>query len=269
MSRKGNAPGPDGVPGRLFMRKQAKAGRLRTEIMRKQAKAGTTLVEMVVAMLLTSILLTAMVGILSPAAKLFVRMQRLQFAQVVMDNTVQELRSMLEDAAGYLKIYDICEIDTQLEEKDGAESGLALEFLNTQGYVTLISTGGCPDTDIYMGTLQIDTIQAADVEPGRLLARYYAFRTGDNYYYKDKSGRAVARAVQKVFADGYYMGNFLEIEFSYPPGLNEGDEVGYLEAQVKLFGDEGKQELLVQDHVTLDLRYQAVKKTTVTARQEP
>ena len=235
----------------------------------KKARAGTTLVEMVVAMLLTSILLTAVVGILSPAAKLFVRMQKLQYAQIVLDNTIQELRTITEDAAGYVKIYDFCKADTQMEEKEGTESGHALEFLNTEGYVVLISTEGCPDTEIYMGTLKVDTVRSEDVKPGRLLARYYAFKTGDNYFYKDKNGQAVARAVQKVFADGYYMGNFLEIEFSYPPGLNEEDPAGYLEAEVRLFGDEEKQELLVQDHVTLDLRYQAVKKTAATVRQEP
>lgn len=235
----------------------------------KARKGGATLVEMVVAMLLTSILLTAVVGILSPAAKLFIRMQKLQFAQMILDNTIQELRTVTEDAKGYVKIYDICASDTQMEEKEGAESGLALEFVNTEGYVVLISTEGCPDTDIYMGTSKMDTIAAAETGPGRLLARFYAFKTGDQYFYRDKTGRAVARAVQKVFADGYYMGNFLEINFSYPPGLNEDDEVSYLEAEVRLYRDEGKQELLVQDHVTLDLRYQAVKKTGVTARQEP
>lgn len=241
----------------------------RKHFLGKRMKAGTTLVEMVVAMLLTSILLTAVVGILSPASKLFVRMQKLQYGQVVLDNTIQELRRMMEDAAGYLKIYDICEKDTQIEEKEGAESGHGLEFMNTEGYVVLISAEGCPDTDIYMGTSKMDTIAADDMKPGRLLARYYAVKTGDHYFYKDKNGRAVARAAQKVFADGYYMGNFLEIDFSYPPGLNEGDAVRYLEAEVKLYRDEEKQELLVQDHVTLDLRYQAVKKTEVTARQEP
>ncbi len=230
--------------------------------------AGTTLVELIVSMCLMSILMAAVVGILSPAAKLFVRMQRLQFAQVILDNVIQELRSMTQDAAGYVKVYDTCEPDTPMGDKTGEEEGLALEFLDTQGYVTLISTQGCPDTDIYLGTQKIDAIKAEDQKPGRLLIRYYAQGTGERYVYEDKNGQAVARALQKVFADGAYMGNYLEIIFSYPPGLAPGDQVEYLNAQVAIYRDEEKTKLWVRDQVILDLRYHAVKKTDPTAQKE-
>lgn len=226
------------------------------------------MVELVVSMFLMSLLMAAVVGILSPGAKIFVRMQRLQFAQMILDNVIQELRSITEDAAGYIKLYDTCGPDTPMGDKLGAEEGLALEFLDTQGYVTLISTQGCPETDIYLGTQKIDTIKAEDRKPGRLLIRYYAPETGERYRYEDKNGQAVARALQKVFADGAYMGNYLEITFSYPPGLSPGDKVEYLNAQVAIYRDEEKTRLWVQDQVTLDLRYHAVKKSDPTAQKE-
>lgn len=247
------------------MRKGERPGR---EEEKKRRKAGTTLVELIVSMFLMSILMAAVVGILSPAAKLFVRMQRLQFAQVILDNVIQELRGITENASGYVKLYDTCEPDTLMGDKVGEEEGLALEFLDTQGYVTLISTQGCPETDIYLGTQKIDTMKAEDQKPGRLLIRYYAQGTGERYYYENKDGRAVARALQKVFAEGAYMGNYLEITFSYPPGLAPGDKVEYLNAQVAVYRDEAKTKLWVKDQVTLDLRYHAVKKMDPTAQKE-
>ena len=62
--------------------------------LRRYRKSGTSLVEMVVTLLVFGIMMTMMVGVLSPAAKIFVRIQKLQYAQIILDNTIQELRGM-------------------------------------------------------------------------------------------------------------------------------------------------------------------------------
>ena len=53
-----------------------------------------TLVELVVSMLLVAIIMAMVVGILSPAAKIFLRMQKLQYAQQILDNTAAQLQDM-------------------------------------------------------------------------------------------------------------------------------------------------------------------------------
>ena len=68
--------------------------------LRRYRKSGISLVEMVVTLLIFSIMMTMMVGVLSPAAKIFIRIQKLQYAQIILDNTIQELRGMTRDATG-------------------------------------------------------------------------------------------------------------------------------------------------------------------------
>lgn len=231
-------------------------------------KAGTTLVEMVVTLLVFGIMMTMAVGILSPAAKIFLRMQKLQYARLILDNTVQELRGRTREAVEYVKIYDTCSADTDLTGKMGTGEGKALEFMNTDGYVVLLSTEGCPETDIYLGTEKIEEVKSADVETGRLLERYFV-RSGDAEYSYKKDGAFIARAYNKTFADRYYMGNYLDITFSYPSsGPPAADEtVRYLEADVRLYSDAEKNELVVQDKVVLDFRYEVKRKDEKTAAE--
>lgn len=248
---------------------------------RIRGKAGTTLVEMVVAMLLFSLMGLIVIGALSPAAKLFVRMQKLQFARLILDNTAQELRSITQDATEYVKIYAKCEdsgdiIGKGTDPKNGVDEGLALEFVNTQGYVVLLSTQGCGETTIIRGGKK--TGQTIEGQPkGRLLTRYYAQHGGQNslYIYTDAQtagSMPVARAVSSVFTEGYYMGNYLKITFSYPRDgdgniiPSEGAGVDYLVADVALYSDEGLTDLVVQDRVILDFRHSVKRKDDVTAK---
>lgn len=237
-------------------------------------RSGTTLVEMIVTLLLFGIMMTMVIGVISPASKIFIRMQRLQFAQIIVDNTIQELRGIVGDAAGHVKIYAACDnSETGIVGALGAEKGLALEFVNEENYVVLLSSEGCPDTDVYLGGTKLGaTIPKGDVEPGRLLVRYYV-RTGageDDYSYDYKSGtQATVRAFSKVFSDGYYMGNYVEVTFSYPSGTSDEGKVEYLNAEVKLYRDKDKTELLAQDSVTLDLRYDAKRHDKATAKAKP
>ena len=231
---------------------------------RRQIKGGegTTLVELVVAMLLLGIIMTMIVGILSPAARLFLRMERLQRAQVILDNVILELQGIADNATGYVKIYP--QGQQSPVGATGAGAGGMLEFINPDNYVTLISAEGCQATDILAGGAKIDSVEA--VESGRLLARYYTRDVASQtYQYADASGSPAARAVAAVFADDYYMGNYLEVTFSYPAGVSAGGGVACLEADVKLYSDREKNNLVVQESGLLYLRYAAVRKDEVTA----
>lgn len=232
----------------------------------REQKAGTTLVEMVVTLLIFGIMMAMAVGILSPAAKIFLRMQKLQYARLILDNTVQELRGMARGATQYVKIYAVSGADDpgSLLTDTGAESGKALEFLDTDGYVVLISADGCPDTDIYLGTEKVGDVKSADVERGRLLERYFVRGEGAAYNYKKNDGTYIARAYNKTFADRYYMGNYLDIVFTYGAFDSEGN-VKNLKADVTLYSDEEKTQVAAKDSVVLELRYDVKKKDEVTA----
>ena len=71
--------------------------------------------------------------------------------------------------------------------------------------------------------------------------------------------------MNSVFPDRYYMGNYLEITYSYPPGTSPDEKVDYLEAEVRLYGDEEKNELVVKESVVLDLRYNVNRRDGATA----
>lgn len=68
-------------------------------------KNGTTLVEMIVTLLLISIMMVMAAASLSSASKIFARLQKMQYAQSILDTTMTELRSITKDACEYIKIY--------------------------------------------------------------------------------------------------------------------------------------------------------------------
>ena len=236
---------------------------------RNRHRSGTTLTELIVALLLSAILLTMTAGIISPAAKLFTRLYRLWSAQLILDNTVQELRSITADASGYVKLYDTCGPDQTTADRTGEDSGAALEFGNADGLVVLVSGVGCPDKEICLGSGNIDVTASADISPGSLLVRYYAREAGKQYLCENAAGKARARAVRQAFADPYYMGNYLEMTFSYPAGTGQGDEFHYLNTAVRLYSDEEKTQLIAQDEVILSFRYRVIRENAVTAIREP
>ena len=65
--------------------------------------------------------------------------------------------------------------------------------------------------------------QTDAVSRGRLLTRFY-LRDQDTYVYS-RDGSPAARAVATVFADKYYMGNYLGVTFSYWKGEQNGDQI--------------------------------------------
>lgn len=231
---------------------------------RKRNRAGTTLVETIVAMLLFSILMTMAVQILSPAAKMFIRIQKLQFAQEIVDNTVQQLEGLVRAATGYVKLYAN---GSNLAGQTGADSGRALEFVNEDDYVVVISTDGCPDTELCRGELSLGSVTGAELGSGRLLTRYYSRETMSNYVFQ-KGTQPVARAVSNVFTDGYYMGNYLEVIFSYPPGQAVDQPIAYLELEVNLYEDEARTRLAAGARAVVDFQYLVTRKDAVTAETE-
>lgn len=232
------------------------------QICRIRKKAGLTLVEMVVSMLLMSMMMAMIVGILSPAAKIFVRMQKLQYAQQVLDNTAAQLRSMAGEANQYVKIYEKSE---DIADALGAAQGPVLEFVNTEGYVTLLSADGSGRTELVLGDTKVD--EAEEVPKGRLLARYYNAAGTENTYSYIKDGKLVARAAAQIFTDGFYMGNYLQMEFSYPAGTADGAPVTYLTAKLSLYSDAecSPDHLVATEDVILDFRYFVERKDGVTA----
>lgn len=233
----------------------------------RRRREGMTLVELIVAMALMSILTVMVVGILSPAAKTFVRLQRVQFAQMIVDNVEDEIRSQLLDAVDCIKIYDISD-GGDLSDAGGSASGPVLEYLNTDSYVTLMSADGCVETTLVRSGQETGTESA---KSGRLLMRYYwqkkvATETSAyQYNYKDENNKYVARAVQQVFADKYYMGGYLKLRFSFPDGVGVGDAVNCIRVHVELYRDEACTDLLVEEDFIAELRYQAKRVDEATA----
>ena len=122
----------------------------RWQYLKRKGRSGTTLVEMVVTMLLSGMMMAMIAGIMSPAAKMFVRIQKQQFAQLIMDNTISQLQAITRQAVGYVKVYAPAASETEnpVADKEGSDRGGTLEFMNTQGYVALVSADSCPETTL-------------------------------------------------------------------------------------------------------------------------
>lgn len=234
-------------------------------------KEGMTLVETVVSMLLIMIMLTMVVAVVSPAFKVFIRMQRLQFAQMVLDNVEEDIKAELRNATTYVKIYDKDSEDgTGIIDTAGVNKGEVLEYVNTQGYIVLVSANGCAETDIYRGTTKSG--QYAPVSSGQLLYRYYlntksieGQRATYNY---TMDGKPSARAATTAFGSGYYMGNYLKIEFAFSDETcNNGDTINDIKVSVYLYdSSEMKDEdLVAQEDFFVDFRYKVVRGDGKTA----
>ena len=230
-----------------------------------QKKAGTTLVETMVTLLLISIMMAMTAASLSAASRIFVRVQKTQYAQSILDIAMTELRNITQNAVGYVKVYP-ADADNQFAGVTGGETGTALEFLNTEGYVVLVSTDGCDDTKIYIGDKLSGTTKAVD--KGQLLTRYY-FRNSNTkkYTYQKTGGEAVARAVATVFAKGFYMENYLEVEYTVP-ARDDKNKVNNIIAKVTLYSDKEHTNVVATDTETLEFRRPMAYRTTETATVE-
>lgn len=238
---------------------------------RLKRKEGMTLVETVVSMLLIMIMLTMVVAVVSPAFRVFIRMQRLQFAQMVLDNVEEDMKAELRNATTYVKIYDKDSEDgTGIINTEGVNKGEVLEYVNTQGYIVLVSANGCAETDIYRGMTKSG--QYDSVPSGQLLYRYYLNTKSVNEqtatYNYTMDGTPSARAATTAFGSGYYMGNYLKIEFAFSDETcNNGDTINYIKVSAYLYdSSEMKDEdLVAQEDFLVDFRYKVVMEDGKTA----
>lgn len=232
-------------------------------IARLREKKGTTLVETMVTLLLITILMAMAAVSLSSAFRIFLRIQKAQYAQSVLDTAMTELRTLTKDATVYVKIYGN---GMDVTGKPGASTGDAIEFMNKEGYVVLLTTDGCAQTDLYITGKNTGT--AEQVGSGELLARYYFPQRGITADYIYAEGQTpVARAVAAVFGKGFYMGNYLEVTYSFPDGVAEGATVDSITATLKLYADEAHTIELASDTELLSFRHRVVRKDAVTAKK--
>ena len=163
-------------------------------------RKGTTLVEMLVCLTLISIMLSMAAGALSSASRIFIRIQKQQYAQSILDTVMTELRNQTKDATTYVKIYDN---GGNIAETAGKSSGNAIEFMNSMGYVVLLTTDGCDTTMLYVKDTKLG--EQDPVEKGRLLTRYYSRKPDKTYTYVKAEGtsdqpvaRAMAEGVRRI-----------------------------------------------------------------------
>lgn len=250
-----------------------------------QRRDGTTLVEMIVTFLIISIMLAMATASLSSATRIFIRMQKVQQAQLVTDNVMTELQTIAKDATKYVKIYedgtDVAGKNgvgkNETNGSDGKNSGQALEFVNAKGYAVLVTAQGCEKTDLKIGDKKNGT--SDKVEQGRLLTRYYFLKgnksEGYSYQYQE-NGNPVARAVAPVFGDGYYMGNYLKITYTFPKktehgvekDTEQGDTIKSVTAEVSLCSDKECQNVVATQTGILEFRYKVVRWNDPTAKND-
>lgn len=237
--------------------------------LKENKRKGTTLVELMVSLVLISILMAMAVAALSSATRIFVKVQKTQYAQSILDTVMTELRGMTENAEGYIKIYPG---EDFAPDALGDTWGTTLEFQTADGYVEVLSQEGAEETDIYIGDNQSGSFEK--VEAGRLLTRYYTPKgsTG-TYVCKKKDSTPVARAVAKAYGEGFYMNNYLEIDYQATPD-SEG-KISSIQATLKLYAtdSDGTKEAdpIATDTEVLELRKALPLKTgtgSVTAIAE-
>lgn len=236
---------------------------------RKRSRSGTTLVETIVCLMLISILMAMAAQTLSSASRIFVEVQKTQYAQSILDTTMTELRAMTRDATTYVKIYrKVATADTlEIANRQGGnagEAGDALEFVNEEGYAVLLSTAGFRKTTLVGGN---SSGEADAVETGRLVTRYYARNADGSYVYKNADNQLQARAVALAFGNGFYMGNYLEVKFFVPDNTAEGADVTSVTAEVTLYSDKDKTNVIAKDTEILDFRHEVKFKREVTAKK--
>ncbi len=222
-------------------------------------KSGATLVETMVTLFLISILTIMAASSLSATFRIFMKLQKTQQAQSVLSTTMTELRTLTQDATGYLKIYPD---GGDCAGQAGTSTGTALEFMNQEGYVVLISAEGCEKTELYISGNHTGSIEAVD--KGQLLLRYY-FPNADRTYTMLKNGTAQARAVAKAYGKGFYMGNYLRVTFSLPEEASDTEQIASITATVTLYTDKDYTEELASDTEVISFRHPLGQVRAVTA----
>lgn len=265
---------------------------------------GTTIAEMMAASMMFMILLAIVGGALSPAYAIFRRNLAMQRADIIADNILRELRGCMREAYGLVKIYSIPNesgefppnLGANQTNLDGSSSegvsgsasgkGNVLEFMHKDGYVFVVTADGAPQSAMKYDD-GISPIRTADetglidkivdeIPKGIMSVRRYSEKdkivaagTGIlesySYNYTETSGiQPIARDMYAPFPDDYYMDMKVSITFSFPDGVNEGNDVKYVEAAVTVSNKDGRP--VAAETAYLDLRYVAKRTDKVTAK---
>ncbi len=229
-----------------------------------RSRGGMTLVELVVGAGLLCLVIGVFSASLRPAAKVSRRTQELNNAELIADDLLETVRSKVETATEYIKCYDN---GTDITKKTGCAEGSSIEF----GYETdqgdkaveLLTADGCPETTIMIAGKKSGVQKA--VEKGYLVERYYKNDNGP-IYTKDEDGKAIARAMTKTYAEGFYMGLRAGLHFQ----IDEGTHTVTATVTIYRGNDENPNNWtkLYSDSLIIDLRYDIPVKTEVTAQQK-
>ncbi len=226
-----------------------------------RTRAGTTLVEMIVSAALMCLLIAMAAACLEPAARITKQLREQNEAQTIADDLLSTAKSQIEGAQGYIKCYASDDpnsgIGGQGGVAEGAE-GYGLEFLDENGYVVLLSSGGTIETVLRRASSGGDTAVATvdPIEAGYLVVRYYAASNG-SYAYWQNTSTAVARALTQPYGSGFYMG--FRARLSY---VISGSTVT---VTARIYRDKAMTQQLFSDSLVVDLRYAPPVKTDVTA----
>lgn len=117
----------------------------------KNDRRGSTLVELMAAMGLMCLVMTMAAGCMLTGGAVLCRIERGNHARILLDQTLALLQEELENACGYIKIYE-SGLDTA--DREGTlGTGRAIEYLDAAGCPTLYTTEGCADCEIPEGVL--------------------------------------------------------------------------------------------------------------------
>ena len=220
------------------------------------SRRGTTLVELMAAMALLSLLLLLISGALRPAAAVTRMIGRMSDAQSLADGVLEAIRMDVENACGYVKLY---EDGTDIPEQEGTLSeGRALEYLNSSGEPILVSAEGC-------GRALLGETEEGEITPGRLffLTR---LRADSDLTHPAEDGELVLGAERREpYGEAYYSGMYLELRFAPTEEVVEEDRAEALDVTVRLYRDMERTDLVLKESRTVELRNGPRWITAVTA----
>ena len=237
-------------------------------LVKLRERSGTTLVEMLVTLLLIGIMLSMATATLSSAAKVFLRVQRTQYAQSILDTVMTQMRTIAADASGYVKIY---ENGQNIADNTGNTSGNAIEFMNSDSFIELVTTDADSNEEVEIYNSEKKLTGAKEkMNPGQIYTRYYTTETlnsSEITYIYSAGTYLVARAIEAAYGNGFYMGNYVKITYSVPEGKQAGEMIDHVNARVALYSDEActEENKLAEDTEPLYFRNPVEFRTSQTA----
>lgn len=220
------------------------------------SRRGTTLVELVAAMALLSLLLLMISGVLHPAAAAVQRAGQMHDARSLLDDVLEVVRMEVESACGYAKLY---EDGTNITEQGGTLGmGTALEYLNLNGEPVLVSAEGC-------GRAWLTQSQAEEIPPGRLFFLTRLRADADLTHPAEDDGLVLGASCREPYGEAYYGGMYLKVQFVPVGEVAEGVAAEGVEITAALYRDAERTELLLEESLVVELRNAPLWTTAITA----